>query len=66
MTKQTQGRRIIEQLKKRQMSSMQILMLGISTCWWKRVAESLQQDEVLSTVEIDGLKRYRVRAPGAR
>ena len=47
MTKRTQGRRIIERLKRRPMTSMQIQMLGISTCWWKRVAESLHEDEQL-------------------
>lgn len=42
MTKQTQGRRLVELLKKRSMTSMQLQMTGISTCWHKRVAEALR------------------------
>jgi len=29
------------------MTSMQIQMLGISTCWWRRVSESLAGNERL-------------------
>lgn len=46
--KQTQGRRLIAHLKRRAMTSMQIQMLGISTCWWKRVAESSRRGTRLS------------------
>ena len=46
--KQSQGRRIIEALKRKPMTSMQILQLGISTCWWKRVAEVLGPYEELA------------------
>lgn len=45
--KATQGRRIISALKRRSMTSMQLQMLGISTCWWKRCAESLAPEEQL-------------------
>ena len=59
--KQTQGRRIIEHLKRRAMTSMQIQMLGISTCWHKRVAESLRDGERLISGYVDGkVKRYTV------
>ena len=44
-SKPTQGRRLIQLLKRKSMTSMQIQMLGISTCWWKRVAESLDSNE---------------------
>ena len=45
--KQTQGRRLIQALKRKSMTSMQLQMLGISTCWWKRVDESLDSCEQL-------------------
>lgn len=45
--KVTQGRRIIAALKRKSMTSMQIQMLGISTCWWRRVDESLAPEEQL-------------------
>lgn len=38
----SQGRRLIELLKKRSLTSMQLQMTGISTCWHKRVAEALR------------------------
>jgi hypothetical protein len=47
MNKQTQGRRLIQALKRKSMTSMQLQMLGISTCWWKRVNESLASEEQL-------------------
>jgi hypothetical protein len=43
----TQGRRIIAHLKRRPMTYMQMLMLGISTCPQKRVTETLREDEHL-------------------
>jgi hypothetical protein len=45
--KTTQGRRLIAALKRKSMTSMQLQMLGISTCWWKRVQESLDSNEQL-------------------
>lgn len=59
MTKQTQGRRLIAHLKRRAMTSMQIQMLGISTCWWKRVNESLRDGEVLISGYVNGEKFKR-------
>lgn len=61
MKKTTQGRRIIAMLKRRALTSMQILQTGISTCWWKRLAETIQDGEALvATKGRDGLNRYRV------
>ena len=37
----TQGRLIIEQLKRRPMTYMQMIALGVSVCPWKRVQESI-------------------------
>jgi hypothetical protein len=37
----TQGRLIIEQLKRRPMTYMQMLALGVSVCPWKRVKETI-------------------------
>jgi predicted transcriptional regulator len=45
--KATQGRRLIAALKRKPMTSMELQMMGVSTCWWKRVSESLQEDEKL-------------------
>ncbi len=45
--KETQGRRLIAALKRTPMTSMQLQMLGVSTCWWKRVRESLTEKENL-------------------
>ncbi len=45
--KETQGRRLIAALKRKPMTSMELQMLGISTCWWKRVQESLGPNERL-------------------
>lgn len=38
----TQGRLIVEALKRRPMTYMQMLALGVSVCPWKRVAETLR------------------------
>lgn len=58
----TQGRRLIEILKRRPMTSMQLQMLGISTCWWVRVRESLRPDEKLISGYVGDkkIKRYTV------
>jgi len=57
----TQGRQLIEILKKRGMTNMEILKLGISTCPWKRIDESLQRGEKLTKHKNDrGLNVYRV------
>ena len=61
--KQSQGRRLIAILKRRSHSSMELLQTGISTCWWKRVSETLAEHEVLVSAKgRDGLLRYRVVA----
>jgi hypothetical protein len=61
MKKKTQGRRLISLLKRRSYTGMQLQMTGISVCWWKRVVESLREDEELFHVKgYDGLLRYRV------
>jgi hypothetical protein len=43
----TQGRCIIEAIKRRPMTYMQMLALGVSTCPWRRVAEGLREHERL-------------------
>lgn len=43
----TQGRRLISILKRREMTYMQMLLLGYSVCPWKRIAESLHAGETL-------------------
>ena len=44
----TQGSRLIAHLKRRPMTYLDMLMLGISTCPHKRVAESLREGELLA------------------
>ena len=51
--KTTQGRKLIALLKKRGMSTMDMQMTGISSCWHKRVREQLTQRE-----ELTKTKRY--------
>jgi hypothetical protein len=50
MNEKTQGRKLIKLLKRQPMTSMELLMTGISTCWWKRCKESLQEGESLVIV----------------
>lgn len=45
--KQTQGRKLITMLKRRSMTTMELLKTGISTCPWKRCKEALRDDEQL-------------------
>ena len=45
--KRTQGRQLIDALRRRPMTYMEMLALGVSTCPHKRVRESLAADEVL-------------------
>lgn len=49
--KTTQGRQIIAALRKRPLTYMQMLMLGVSTCPQKRVMESLREGERLSKLK---------------
>ena len=59
--KHTQGRRIIEHLKRRPMTYMEMQMLGISTCPWRRVAECLAPDERLLKLRSNGRVRWKVK-----
>ena len=43
----TQGRLIIEAIKKRPLTYMGMLKLGVSTCPWRRVSECLRENERL-------------------
>lgn len=45
----TQGRRLIDMLKRTPMTTLELLMTGISTCPWKRINESLTEHEALKT-----------------
>lgn len=45
--KQTQGRKLIAMLKRRGMTTMEMLQTGISTCPWKMVSECLSEREML-------------------
>lgn len=56
-----QGRRLIAMLKKRGMTTMDLLMTGISTAPWKRIAECLTHEELLDKRKnARGLLVYRV------
>lgn len=58
----TQGRRLIEALKRRPFTYLEMQMLGISTSPQKRVVESLYANErIIKTKGHDGLVRWRVR-----
>ena len=46
-----QGDRINAYLRSRWMSSMELLQLGVSTCWWKRSKECLQPGERLEKTD---------------
>jgi hypothetical protein len=57
----TQGRRLIDALKRRPFTYLEMQMLGISTSPQKRVAESLYADElIIKTKGRDGLIRWKV------
>ena len=53
----SQGRLLIAELKRRPHTYLQMAEYGLSTCPWKRVAESLRADERL----IKGTKRFGSR-----
>lgn len=60
--KETQGRRLIRLLKRRGMTTLEMLQTGISVAPWKRIAESLRPNEVLlKQPNGRGLNVYRVR-----
>ena len=57
----TQGRTLIEMLRKRGMTTMQLIQTGISTCPWRRIAESLHECETLDKKKNNnGIFVYRV------
>jgi hypothetical protein len=59
----TQGRRLIEAIKRKPMTYLEMNMLGISVCPHKRIAESLLQDEqLLKGADYDGHTTWRVVA----
>lgn len=59
----TQGRLLIRALKQRPHTYLQMLAHGISTSPWRRVLESLRDDEqLLKTPGKDRLVRWRVVA----
>lgn len=61
--KQTQGRRLIAMLKRRGMTTMDMLRTEISVSPWKRISESLQPNERLVKAKNKrGLNVYRVRS----
>ena len=59
----TQGRRLIEHLKRRAMTYGEMQALGISTSPHRRVAESLDEtrEKLVKTKGHDNLIRWRVR-----
>lgn len=58
----TQGRKLIEHLKRRPMTYGEMQMLGISTSPQKRVIESLYRNErVIKTKGHDSLVRWKVK-----
>ena len=60
--KQTQGRRLIAMLKRRGMTTMDMLRTEISVSPWHRITESLKEDERLVKAKNKrGLTVYRVR-----
>lgn len=64
---QTQGRRLIAMLKKRGMTTLEMLFTGISTAPWKRIAETIRPAEKLvSHKNHRGLNVYRVVANKSR
>jgi hypothetical protein len=61
MTKVSQGRRLIDLLKRRPYTTMDMLATGISTCPWRRLSECLRDYEQLIIAKNErGLNVYRV------
>lgn len=48
MAKRTQGQRLLAHLKRKPHTYLEMLMLGISTCPWRRVREALRGHPELS------------------
>lgn len=60
--KQTQGRRLIAMLKRRGMTTMDMLRTEISVSPWRRITESLKEDERLVKAKNKrGLNVYRIK-----
>lgn len=58
----TQGRKLIEHLKRRPFTYLEMHLLGISTSPQKRVAECLYASErIIKTKGADGLIRWKVK-----
>ena len=59
----TQGAVLIECLRIRPRTYGEMIRLGVSTCPWRRVAESLDEtrEKLVKTKGHDGLIRWRVR-----
>lgn len=61
--KVTQGRRLIALLKRRSMTTRELLSTGISVCPWKRVAECLHpHEQLVRSADKAGRTLYRVVA----
>lgn len=58
--KQTQGRKLIFALKRRGMTTLEMLQLGISVCPWRRVTEALKEGEQLIKSKKGRYTVYRV------
>lgn len=60
----TQGRLVIDALKKKPHTYLEMIQLGCGLSPWKRVKECLAFDEeVIVTEGTDGLVRWSVRTP---
>ena len=58
----TQGRRLIDHLKRRPFTYLEMQMLGISTSPQKRIVEQLyERERVIKTKGHDGLIRWRIK-----
>lgn len=61
MKPKTQGRALIERLKRKAHTYLEMQAIGISTCPWRRITEALGADEQLLKVENKcGLITWRV------
>jgi len=56
----TQGRLLIERLKRHEHTYLEMLEYGISTSPWRRVLESLRDDEKLVKGKYRGLVTWKV------
>lgn len=56
----TQGRLLIQELKRKPHTYLEMLAHGVSVCPWKRVMESLSAHEALVKGTRNGLTTWRV------